>query len=116
MSTLKRLAGSERMSAAVITNGFVFTQGITARGSGDDVASQTQACLDKLDEILTSAGSEKSKIIKVTIWLKTMDDFAAMNAVYDAWLAKDHLPVRACVEARLADPSLLVEIQAEALA
>ena len=66
------------------------------------------------DEILKAAGSDRSAILKVTIWLKTMDDFDAMNRVYDEWVPKEHLPVRACVEAKLADPSLLVEIQAEA--
>ncbi|HHW75868.1 MAG TPA: RidA family protein [Xanthomonadaceae bacterium] len=114
MHDIQRFAGSARMSSAVVVNGLVFTQGITARGSGEDVASQTRKCLEKLDKILKAAGSDRSAVLKVTIWLKTMDDFDAMNEIYDSWVSKDHLPVRACVEARLAHPSLLVEIQAEA--
>ena len=114
MHDIQRLAGTARMSSAVVVNGLVFTQGITARGVDEDVASQTRKCLEKLDEILQTAGSDRSAILKVTIWLKTMDDFDAMNRVYDEWVPKEHLPVRACVEAKLADPSLLVEIQAEA--
>ena len=114
MNDLVRLPGTARMSAAVTVNGIVYTKGITARGGPADIAGQTQNCLDQLEALLVEAGTSGEKLIKVMIWLKTMDDFAPMNAVYDKWVREGAQPVRACVEARLADPSLLIEIQAEA--
>ncbi|WP_332719875.1 RidA family protein [Pelagibacterium mangrovi] len=116
MANMSRLAGTARMSAAVIVNGVVYTKGITARGGPSDIAGQTQSCLGQLDALLAVAGTGKARLIKVMIWLRDMADFEAMNVVYDGWVAPDGLPVRACVQAELADPSLLIEIQAEALA
>lgn len=114
MTKITRLAGTARMSAAVIVDGTVYTKGITARGGPADIAGQTRNCLDQLDILLEEAGVAPTNVLKVMIWLKDMADFEAMNAVYDAWVKPGHQPVRACVEARLADPSLLIEIQAEA--
>jgi len=114
MNDISRLPGTARMSSAVIVNGIVYTKGITARGGPVDIAGQTRNCLDQLDDLLARAGTSRSKLIKVMIWLKDMADFEAVNAVYDAWVEPGHQPVRACVEAKLADPSLLIEVQAEA--
>lgn len=114
MNTISRLPGTARMSSAVTVNGIVYTKGITARGGPTDIEGQTQNCLDQLDALLAGAGVSRTNVVKVMIWLKDMVDFEAMNAVYDAWVAPGHQPVRACVQAGLADPSLLIEIQAEA--
>ncbi|KAA0981271.1 hypothetical protein FQ187_20205 [Pseudomonas sp. ANT_J28] len=48
--------------------------------------------------------------MQTTIWLADMADFEAMNAVWDAWVPAGHAPARACGEAKLAEPALLVEI------
>lgn len=109
-----RIGGTARMSSVVIHGQTVYTQGLTARDAGDDIASQTAACLAKLDGLLADAGCERSDLVKVMIWLKSMEDFAAMNDVYDGWVHPDGRPVRACVQSALAHPSILIEIQAEA--
>ena len=64
-----------------------------------------------------TAGTDKSRLLTAMIWLKNIDeDFAAMNGVWNAWVDPDNKPVRACVEANMARPSILVEIQCTAAA
>ncbi|MDD2874636.1 MAG: RidA family protein, partial [Azoarcus sp.] len=71
--------------------------------------------LAQMDELLTVAGTSKSNLLSVTIWLTDIRAFQSMNAVWDAWIDAANPPARACVEARLARPELKVEIQATAL-
>jgi len=66
--------------------------------------------LDKVDDLLVQAGSDREHIISATIYIKDMQDFAGMNEVWDAWVIEGHSPARACVQASLARPELLVEI------
>ena len=104
-----------RMSKIVIHNGVVYTSGQTAGDAGDDIKSQTQATLDKVDALLKEAGTSKSHALSATIWLKDIDrDFAAMNEVWNAWVDPENKPVRATVEAAMARDILLVEIQVTA--
>ena len=74
------------------------------------MADQTRDCLDKVDALLAEAGSSKEKMLQATIWLADMSDFAAMNEVWDAWVPEGQAPTRACGEAKLAMPELLVEV------
>jgi enamine deaminase RidA (YjgF/YER057c/UK114 family) len=71
---------------------------------------QTQQVLQKIDTLLAEIGSDKSKILSAQIWIASMGHFAQMNEVWDAWVAEGHAPARACIEARLASPDLLVEV------
>ena len=104
-----------RMSKIVIHNGVVYTSGQTAGDAGDDIRSQTQATLDKVDALLKEAGTSKSHALSATIWLKDINrDFAAMNEVWNAWVDPENKPVRATVEAAMARDILLVEIQVTA--
>jgi enamine deaminase RidA (YjgF/YER057c/UK114 family) len=99
------------MSQAVVTGNLVFTAGRVAENSaGRDVGTQTREILAGLETLLTEADSDKSKIVSVTVYLANMIDFDAMNKVYDAWIDKANLPVRACVEAGLAGSEFNVEI------
>ena len=66
--------------------------------------------LAKVEDLLNKYGSDKENILSITIYVKDMKDFADMNAVYDAWVAKGHEPARACVEAKMARENLLVEM------
>ncbi|HEX6735679.1 MAG TPA: RidA family protein [Azonexus sp.] len=74
------------------------------------IAAQTEGLLASLDRLLAQAGSDRSHLLMVTIYLADMADYAAMNAVWDAWLPAGCAPARACVEARLADPRMRVEM------
>jgi enamine deaminase RidA (YjgF/YER057c/UK114 family) len=110
--TIKRAHTNQRMSQIVIHNDTVYLAGQTAqRAPGDSVTAQTQDILNRIDELLAEAGTDKTKALSATIWLNTMDDFAEMNAVWDAWVPEGAAPARACVESpKLARPEFTVEI------
>jgi enamine deaminase RidA (YjgF/YER057c/UK114 family) len=110
--TIKRLKTGDRMSQAVIHNGTVYLAGQVAQNApGASVADQTKDILAAIDGLLAEAGTDKSKALSATIWLNSMDDFAEMNGVWDAWVAPGATPARACVESpRLAAPQFTVEI------
>ena len=106
---IKRIDVGPRMSQAVIHNGTVYLAGQVGEPSGD-VSEQTRQVLEKIDRLLTEAGTEKTRILSATIWLKDIADFAKMNAVWDGWVPAGHTPARATGESALATPDYLVEI------
>jgi len=101
---------NQRMSQIVIHGDTVYLAGQVANDSKADITVQTQQVLQKIDALLAEAGSDKGKILSAQIWLTSMGHFAQMNEVWDAWVPEGHAPGRACIEARLASPDLLVEI------
>ncbi|GAA0223171.1 RidA family protein [Metaclostridioides mangenotii] len=105
---IKRYEGTGRMSRAVVHNNTVYLCGQThAEG---DVKEQTEEVLKKVEDLLNKYGSDKNHILSANIYLRDMKDFADMNSVWDAWIEDGNEPARACVEARMARESLLVEI------
>ena len=109
--SLKRIQVGDRMSQAVIFNGTVTTAGqVTLGAPSEPVKEQTENILATIDKLLAEAGTDKSKAMSATIWLSNMDDFAAMNEVWDAWVSPGNTPTRACVESKLAAPQFIVEI------
>ncbi len=109
--SITRLKTGSRMSQVVIHGNTVYTAGQVARNAaGESVAAQTQDILDSIDQLLAEAGTDKSKILSANIWLTSMDTFAEMNEVWDAWVVPGETPARACVESRLAAPQYTVEI------
>ena len=99
-----------RMSKIVIHNNTIYLCGQVAKDSDAGIKEQTQTMLDKVGDLLVQAGSNREHILSATIYIKDMQDFAAMNAVWDDWVIEGYSPARACVEASLARPELLVEI------
>lgn len=109
MQNIERKHTNPRMSQIVIHGKTVYLAGQV--GDPDhDVANQTRDALARVDALLEEAGSSREQLLQTTIWLADMADFKAMNAVWDAWVPAGHAPARACGEAKLADPALLVEI------
>ncbi|KUJ80963.1 RidA family protein [Ruegeria profundi] len=108
MTDITRHHTATRMSQIVELGDTIYLAGQVGT-AGAPVAQQTQDCLDKIDALLAEVGSDKTRILQTTIWLADMKDFAAMNAVWDAWVPEGHAPARACGEARLATPEYLVE-------
>ncbi len=109
MSDIIRHQTNQRMSQLVQHGDTLYLAGQVGNG-GDSVADQTRTCLEKVEELLRLGASDKSRILQTTIWLADMADFAEMNAVWDAWVPEGHAPARACGEAKLARPELLVEV------
>ena len=108
--TIKRHEPSRILSKCVEANGFVFTAGITAEDSSQNVQGQTKQVLAEIDRVLKLAGTDKSKIVSATIWVPDIRLRDGMNESWNAWTGGKDLPGRACIEAKLADPKLLVEI------
>ncbi|MFD1383777.1 RidA family protein [Rhodanobacter aciditrophus] len=110
MADIERLEVGQRMSRIVKHNGTIYLCGQVAADAETGISEQTQTMLDKVDALLVQAGSDRQHILSATVYLRDMKDFAAMNAVWDAWVPEGFAPARACVEARLARAELLVEI------
>ena len=106
---IKRIGVGARMSEGVCYNGIVWLAGQVGK-PGDSVADQTRTCLAEVDRILAEAGTDKTRILSVQIWMADMADFAQMNAVWDAWVPQGNTPARATGEAKLATPEYLVEV------
>ena len=113
--TIERQQVAQRMSRIVKHNGTIYLCGQVCKDASKDITEQTVTMLDKVDELLLAAGSSREHMLSATIYLNTMADFAAMNAVWDAWVPEGHAPARACVEAAMARPELLVEISVTAV-
>ena len=114
MTEITRLDQNSRRARAVVHGDTVFLAGHTADDRTADAAGQTRQVLNKIDEMLAAAGTDKSKLLNVTIWLADMADFAAMNEIYDAWVVPGHTPARCCGAVTLALPDIRVEIMAVA--
>lgn len=112
MSAITRIGTAERMSKIVIHNGTVYLCGQVGDSTEGpiSVSRQTENMLAKVDALLVEAGSSREHILSATIYVRDMKDFAEMNKVWDNWVPEGHAPARACVEARMARPDLLVEI------
>ena len=105
--TITRFESSGRMSQAVVHGDTIYLAGQV--GHGHTVTEQATAALAEVDRLLALAGGSKASILSVQVWLADMKDFAAMNAVYDAWVDRDNPPARATGEAKLATPGYTVE-------
>ena len=108
-------------SQAIKANGFVFTSGqiaidpATQQVVAGDVAAQTERVLQNLAGILKAAGSSLEQVVKTTVFLKNMPDFAAMNDVYGRYFTQAP-PARSTVEVARLPKDVLVEIDVVALA
>lgn len=108
-------------SQAVLAGGFVFCSGqiplepATGQIVEVDVSAQTHRVLQNLKAVLEAAGSSLQKVVKTTVFLRDMGDFAAMNAVYGEYFKEDP-PARATVQAARLPKDVSVEIECIALA
>ncbi|MFT8671740.1 RidA family protein [Acetobacter orientalis] len=110
MSDITRLDPEERLTGAVIYNGLVHLAGQIADDDSLDAQGQMADILRQVDALLAKAGTDKSRLISVQIFLADMNDMTAMNRAWDAWLDKENKPARATVEAKLAQPTWKVEL------
>ena len=119
--TIERRNVGKRLSDLVIYapppgDRLVYLAGQVAEDPKADINGQTRSVLAQIDRLLAEAGTDKRSILSATIYLPDMADYAAMNAVWDAWVPQGDTPARATVQARLANPDYKVEIQLVAAA
>jgi enamine deaminase RidA (YjgF/YER057c/UK114 family) len=110
MSEIQRFDVGARMSEMAVHAGTVYLAGQVAEDATQDIRGQTRQVLSAIDALLGRAGTDKRRILRAQIYLADIADFAAMNAVWDEWVAAGHTPPRATVQARLAKPAWKVEI------
>ena len=108
--TITRYQPGSRMSQGVRHGQTLYLAGQVASDYDGNIEKQTREVLEAIDGLLAEAGTSKSRLLSCQVILNNIADFAAMNAVYDAWIDPANPPARACIEARLAHPSLKVEI------
>jgi enamine deaminase RidA (YjgF/YER057c/UK114 family) len=102
---------SARMSKIVRHAGVVYLCGQTASGSDvKGIDAQAREVMRRIDALLAEAGTDKTRILHALIHLKDMEDFKAMNAVWEAWMPEGCAPARTTVQADLASESLAIEV------
>ena len=112
--SIERQEVGQRMSRIVIHNDTVYLCGQVAKDASAGIKEQTATMLEKVDALLEQAGSDRKHILSATVYVRDMKDFAGMNEVWDNWVPEGYAPARACVEARMARPELLVEVSVTA--
>ncbi|RZI90734.1 MAG: RidA family protein [Pseudomonas sp.] len=108
---IQRQLTNERMSQIVTHNSTVYLAGQVGDDLSAGIEQQTRETLATIEQLLDQAGTDKTRLLSVTIYMKDIDaDFAGMNAVWDQWLPAGVAPARATVEAKLCEPEILVEL------
>jgi enamine deaminase RidA (YjgF/YER057c/UK114 family) len=115
LMTIQRIETGARMSKVVIHGDTVYLAGFTAsKALTGGVGEQTAEILAIIDGYLAKAGTDRSKLLRATIWLSDIRTVEEMNKVWDAWVPAGCAPARACIEALLQGPEKKVEIQVTA--
>ena len=112
--TLKHLNSGDILSQAVEHAGVIYLAGLTADDLSADIKGQTRQVLDKIDGILRKMGSDKSKLLAATLYFTNIDQKAAANEVWKAWLGSLERPARAGIGVTLNSPETLIEIMVTA--
>ena len=110
MSAIQRYHVGPRLCETVVHNNTVYLAGQIAEDLSKDALGQTVEVLACIDRLLAEVGSDKTKILQVTIYVADMADYDAMNLAWGEWVPQGHTPARATVQAKLADPAYKVEM------
>ncbi|MDO5000970.1 MAG: RidA family protein [Eubacteriales bacterium] len=115
VSTEKAPAAIGPYSQAIITNGFVFASGqipiIPETGAlAEGLEAQAHQVFKNVTELLSAAGTDISRTVKTTVFIKDMNDFAAINAVYSQYFSTP-FPARSCVEVARLPKDVLLECE-----
>ena len=103
-------------SQAIEVNGMVYTSGVIPVNPEtgvipEGVEAQATQAFTNLTNLVEASGTDMSKVVKTTVFIKNMDDFAKINAIYSEFFTKD-CPARSCVEVARLPKDVLIEIEA----
>jgi enamine deaminase RidA (YjgF/YER057c/UK114 family) len=107
---IQRFDIGKRLSEMAVYNGVCYLAGQVPGDASQDMAGQTRQVLASIDALLARAGSDKSKLLMVQIFITDLAEFPALNEVWEAWLPAGHAPPRATVLAKMAKPEWKVEM------
>ena len=107
---LLRFHVGARLSEAAVFNGVVYLAGMVPERGDTDIRGQTADVLAQIDQRLAECGSDKTRLLRVQIFLTDISDIVVMNEVWDSWVAPGHAPPRATVQAALANPAWKIEV------
>jgi len=107
--SITRIGTTPRWSDAVIHNNIVYCVDVASTPEAD-ITTQSHEVLNQIEATLTQAGSAKTQLLSVTIYLSDIRYIEQFNAVWDAWVPKGTAPSRACVQATMANPGYKVEL------
>lgn len=115
ISTSEAPAAIGPYAQAIVTDGWLFTSGqipLTAAGqlAGSDIESQTEQVFDNLAAVLAAAGASLTQVVKTTVFVQDLNDFARLNAVYERRFGS-HKPARSTVQVARLPRDVLVEIE-----
>ncbi|MBQ2820231.1 MAG: RidA family protein [Thermoguttaceae bacterium] len=119
ISTLNAPAAIGPYSQAVTANGFLFASGQiplnpeTGKIEETSIEAQTRQVMENISAVLDAAGTNFSRVVKTTCFLRNMEDFAAFNAIYAEYFSGR--PARSCVEVSALPKNALVEIEVTAI-
>ncbi len=106
---IKRINPTPRWSDATVFNGLAHFVEIAA-DSSEDITNQATQILTQAEKTLASIGSNKARILSVTIYITDLSHLTVFNEIWEKWLPFACAPSRACLKVELADPALLIEI------
>lgn len=115
ISTSEAPAAIGPYAQAIVADGWLFTSGqipLTADGqlAGGDIESQTEQVFDNLAAVLAAAGASLAQVVKTTVFVQDLNDFARLNAVYERRFGS-HKPARSTVQVARLPRDVLVEIE-----
>ncbi len=109
-----RRGTNEKLSESVEFQSTVYVAGKLPADLTNDITAQAKSVLQVVEDALTRAGTDKSRLLLAQIYLKHRGDAAAFNAVWNAWLPEGCAPARICVEANMLNDAVLVELNVTA--
>jgi len=109
---ISRLGQGAILSQAVSHGGTVYLSGLTAQNKNADIKGQSEQILHTIEQLLNEAGSSKSKLLMVNIYLADIRNKDEFNAAWQAWVDPSAKPARAAVQTQLGAPNVLVEVSA----
>lgn len=114
MSNIQHFESNPKLSRAVVHQGVAWLSGIVADDCSQDISGQTRQVLARLEALLASVGSDKSRVLSAQIWMKDMKaDVDAMNTEWIEW-CETSAPARATCQVSFDDPDIRIELIATA--